>query len=139
MHIEENNLEFDFGYAPPIIPRKKNTGMKTFKLTPEQKLKLLELGYTQKDCEAMVLADIPNAKTLKICFSETEVLEWLNKKYPRCLTVDEVFSWWWSYCKPEYKNVHGGLYAEYLKRHAKRKPLVMYKEMAVDNKPHKVY
>ncbi|WP_461248476.1 hypothetical protein, partial [Treponema sp. R6D11] len=70
------NLEFDFG-LPPI---EEKSGIRTFKLTPEQKLKLLGHGYTQKEVEDMVKADIPNAKTLKICFSDDELLEWVNKK-----------------------------------------------------------
>ena len=113
--------------------------MRTFKLTPEQRFKLLMLGYTQKEIEEMVMADIPGAETLKICFSENEVLEWIGKKYPPELSVDELFAWWKSYAKPEYMGVHNGLYVEYKKRRAKRKPLVMYEEMAADNKPHKVY
>ena len=113
--------------------------MKTFKLTPEQRFKLLMHGYTQKEIEELVMADIPGAQTLKICFSDDEVLEWVSKKHPRCLTLDEVFNWWKQYAKPEYQGVHGGLYFEYMKRHAKRKPLIMYKEMAVDDQPHKVY
>ena len=118
---------------------KRSYKVKTFKLTPEQKFKLLMSGYTQKEIEEMVMADIPGAKTLKICFSEDEVLEWLNKKYPPELSIDELFSWWWSYAKPEYMGVHDGLYVEYKKRRAKRRPLIMYAEMAADNKPHKVY
>ena len=132
------NLEFDFEGVPPIV-EKVPRNIRTFKLTTEQRYKLFELGYSQKDIEEMVLKDIPNAKTLKICFSEDEVLEWLEKRYPKELSVDELFAWWKSYAKPEYMGVHGGLYVEYKRRRAKRKPLVMYKEMAADNKPHKVY
>jgi len=113
--------------------------MRTFKLTPEQRFKLLMLGYTKKDIEDLVKAGIPGAKTLKICFSETEVLEWMAKRYPPELSIDELFTWWYSHAKPEYMGVHGGLYVEYKKRRAKRKPLIMYKEMAADDKPHKVY
>jgi len=138
MHIEENNLEFNFDGGDPTVETPKSK-LHTFKLTSEQKLTLLQSGYTQKDCEEMVLKDIPNAVTLKICFSEKEVLEWMEKRYPRKLSVDEVFTWWKQNAKRKYQGVQNGLYVEYLKRRAKRKPLIMYKEMAVDNKPHKIY
>jgi len=114
--------------------------MKTFKLTPEQRFKLLMHGYTQKEIEDLVMADIPGAKTLKICFSEDEAMEWLKKKYPPELSLDELLDWWYSKAKTEFMNVSpSGLYVEYKKRRAKRKPLIMYKEMAVDEKPHRVY
>jgi len=132
------NLEFNFDGGEPIVETPKSR-LHTFKLTPEQKLTLLQFGYTQKDCEEMVLKDIPNAVTLKICFSEQEVLEWVEKRYPRKLSVDEVFTWWKENAKPKYQGVHGGLYEYYEKRRAKRKPLIMYKEMAADDKPHKIY
>ena len=114
--------------------------MRTFRLTPEQRLKLLQLGYTRKDIEEIVKADIPGAETLKICFSETEVLEWLGKRYPPKLSVGELFDWWVSNAKTEYKEVSAsGLYKAYEDRREIRKPLVMYAEMSKDNKPHKVF
>jgi len=114
--------------------------MRIFKLTAAQRFRLLEHGYAQKDIEAMVQADIPKAKTIKICFSETEILEWMRKKHQPELSIDELLDWWRFNAKTEFMNVSPtGLYVEYKKRRAKRKPLVMYKEMAVDNKPHKVY
>jgi len=114
--------------------------MRTFKLTPEQRLKLYATGYSLKEIEAMVKADIPNAQTLKICFSDAEALEWFRKRYPPELSIDELYQWWVSFAKTEYeKPSMSGLYVEYKRRRAMFKPLVMYKEMAKDNKPHKVY
>jgi len=113
--------------------------MYTFKLTKEQKLKLISCGFTLKEIEEQVKKDIPGVINLKICFSDEELLEWLKKRYPPKKTVDEVFEWWWSYAKTEYMGVHGGLYYEYERRRALRKPLIMPKEFAVDNKPHKIY
>jgi predicted DNA-binding transcriptional regulator AlpA len=114
--------------------------MRTFKLTVAQKLKLLELGYSKKEIELMVKADIPKAKTLKICFSETEVSEWLNKRHPPILSVDELFNWWVLNAKSEYTHISkSGLYKAYEDHRAMGKPLVLYKEMSADNKPHKVY
>ncbi|WP_461249077.1 hypothetical protein, partial [Treponema sp. R6D11] len=77
---------------------------------------------------------------LKICFSDDELLEWVNKKYPKKLSIDELYNWWVSNAKPKYmKPQKSGLYVEYMKRRAKGKPLIMYKEMTKDNKQRKVY
>jgi hypothetical protein len=116
--------------------------MKIYNLNRKLRRKLIKFSLTPEIAAERIKNSFPagyTPKTVKICFSEEEVLEWLNKKYARCKTVDEVFAWWWSYCKPEYKNVHGGLWYEYLKRHKQRRPLIMYKEMAVDEKQHKIY
>ena len=116
--------------------------MKIHNLSKKLRRKLIGFGLTPEIVAEKIKTNFPQGYTplnVKICFSEEELFDWLNKKYARCKTVDEVYAWWWSFCKPEYKNVHGGLYIEYMKRHAKRKPLIMYKEMAVDNKQHKIY
>jgi len=114
--------------------------MYTYKLTPEQYIKLRSQGYSLKEIEAQVKKDISGAKTLKICFSETEAAEWLQKKHPRKLTINEVYDWWVENAKMEYTNPSmSGLYQEYERLRAMGKPLIMYKEMAKDNKTHKIY
>jgi hypothetical protein len=114
--------------------------MHTFKLTAEQRLKIIQHGYSLKEIEAAVKADIPGAQTLKICFLEAEALEWMQKRHPPKLSIEELYNWWVFYAKREYSNpAKSGLYKAYEERRETGKPLVMYKEMAADNKPHKVY
>jgi hypothetical protein len=135
-----NNLEFNFDGGDPIAVNAKQGKCHVFKLSRDQILKLLSVGLTLADCEAMILRDIPNAKTLKICFSEKEVLDWIQKRYPKLLSIDEVFEWWQSHAKPEYMRPSmSGLYVHYRELRARGKPLRMYKEMCADNKPHIVY
>jgi len=118
--------------------------MRTFKLMPEQKLKLLGSGYTLKEIESMVKADMRTLglklQTLKICFSEKEVSEWMQRRHPKKLSIDELYDWWVENAKEKYSKVSmSGLYCEYERLRAMGKPLRMYKEMAMDDKPHKVY
>jgi len=115
--------------------------MYTFKLTHEQRLKLIGSGYTLKEIQDAVKRDIPGAITLKICFSDEETLEWMKKRYPKKLSIDEVFEWWTLHAKTEFTRgvSMSGLYKAYEDRRELRKPLIMYKEMAVDNKPHRIY
>lgn len=130
-----------FSSAVNLVLKKKN--MKIYKKTKQQRYDLLLLGYTPEKIAEKVKASIPpgyKAKTLKICFSEDEALEWAGKKYPPEMSAEELHNLWYFNAKPEYKNPSmSGLYVEYKKRRAKRKPLIMYAEMSEDNKPHKFY
>jgi hypothetical protein len=125
--------------------------MQTYKLKAGQKLKLIASGYSLKEIEAHIKTDIPKGKTLKICFSDEEILDWIKNRYPIKKSITELLEWWKTYAKSDkeinrylgnikHKKLRAsGLYKLYEECREQGKPLVLYKEMAVDNKPHKVY
>jgi len=118
--------------------------MYTFKISHEQKLKLINAGYTLKELQEQVTADMKKAglkvQSLKICFSEQEVIEWIDEKYPAKLSIEQLYNLWAESAKNEYKKPSmSGLYKHYEKLRAMGRPLVMYHDMAADNKQHKFF
>jgi len=122
--------------------------MHTFKLTNKQRLKLLQSGLSLKKIEDIILETIPDAKTLKICFSDQETLEWLKDRYPpknagfppNTAGIQGLFDWWASHAKAMFRKPSmTGLYYAYDECRKAGKPFVMPARMAKDDRAHKIY